>query len=108
ARALAEARAHDGRALRTGGVPSSIDKDIGCTAIAIGGEPAMNTIVEACDRIADTALSHQRTFIIEVMGRDCGYLAMATGVAAAADAVLFREGKKSDDEIVDQVMRAVE
>jgi 6-phosphofructokinase 1 len=108
ARALTTAAAHDGRPLRIGGVPSSIDNDIGCTASAIGVDTAMNTIVEACDRIADTALSHGRTFIIEVMGRDCGYLAMAAGVAAAADAVLFREGKKSDEEIVDQVMRAVE
>ncbi|MCS6913621.1 MAG: 6-phosphofructokinase [Myxococcales bacterium] len=108
AHALAGTPGADGNELRVGGVPASIDNDIGCTTLAIGVDTAMNTIVEACDRIADTALSHQRTFIIEVMGRDCGYLAMAAGIAAAADAVLFREGKQSDDEIVDQVMRAIE
>src|SRR4029077_10951898 len=108
ARALHGTRCQDGEELRVVGVPASIDNDLGCTSMAIGGDTAMNTIVEACDRISDTALSHQRTFIIEVMGRDCGYLAMTAGIAAGADAVLFREGGKSDSEIVDQVMRAVE
>lgn len=105
---LAGTLCHDGRELRVAGIPASIDNDIGCTALCIGVDTAMNTIVEACDRIADTAVSHQRTFIIEVMGRDCGYLAMAAGIAAAADAVLFPESGKSDEAIVDQVMAAVE
>lgn len=108
ARVLSGAPCHDGSPLRVAGVPASIDNDLGCTAMAIGVDTAMNTIVEACDRITDTALSHQRTFIVEVMGRDCGYLAMAAGIAAAADAVLFREGKKDDAEIVEQVLRAIE
>jgi 6-phosphofructokinase 1 len=108
ARALSGTRCHDGSELKVIGVPASIDNDLGGTALAIGVDTAMNTIVEACDRITDTALSHQRTFIVEVMGRDCGYLAMAAGIAAAADVVLFREGGKSDEQIVDQVVRAVE
>jgi 6-phosphofructokinase 1 len=108
ARALCGALTHDGEDLRVIGLPASIDNDIGATAMAIGVDTAMNTIVEACDRIADTAIAHQRVFIIEVMGRDCGYLAMTAGIAVAADAVLFREGRKTDEEIVDQVMRAVE
>ena len=98
----------DGSPLRLVGVPSSIDNDIGCTSMAIGVDTAMNTIVDACDRIADTAFSHHRTFIVEVMGRDCGYLAMTPGIAAGADAVLFREGKKSDEELVAQVLHAIE
>jgi 6-phosphofructokinase 1 len=108
ARALDGTVAHDGAPFRVVGLPASIDNDLGCTQMAIGVDTAMNTILEACDRIVDTALAHQRIFIVEVMGRDCGYLAMTTGIAAGADAVLFREGGKSDEEIVDQVMRAVE
>src|SRR5579871_1585244 len=108
ARALASAQTWDGRPLGVAGIPASIDNDLGCTSMAIGVDTAMNTILEACDRIADTALAHQRVFIIEVMGRDCGYLAMTSGIASGADAVLFREGGKSDGEIVEQVMRAVE
>ncbi|MSP60955.1 MAG: ATP-dependent 6-phosphofructokinase [Myxococcales bacterium] len=108
ARALDGTLCHDGSPLRVVGLPASIDNDLGCTAMAIGVDTAMNTIMEACDRIADTALAHQRVFIVEVMGRDCGYLAMTAGIATGADAVLFREGGKSDEQIVDQVMRAVE
>lgn len=108
ARTLAGALAFDGAPFRVIGIPSSIDNDLGCTSMAIGVDTAMNTIVEACDRIADTAYSHHRTFIVEVMGRDCGYLAMTTGIAATADAVLFREGKKTDEELTGQVLRAIE
>jgi 6-phosphofructokinase 1 len=108
ARALDGTPCHDGSPLRVVGLPASIDNDLGCTAMSIGVDTAMNTIMEACDRIADTALAHQRIFVVEVMGRDCGYLAMTAGIAAGADAVLFREGGKTDEEIVDQVMRAVE
>jgi len=68
----------------------------------------MNTIVEACDRIFDTATAHRRTFIVEVMGRDCGYLAMTAGIAAGADAVLVREADKTEDQIVDQVVRTMQ
>ncbi len=85
------------------GVPASIDNDIGCTATAVGVDTALNTIVEACDRLADTARSHRRCFVVEVMGRHCGYLAMASGVALAAEGVLFRESGRSDRELVDSV-----
>ena len=68
------------------GIPASIDNDIGMTGQAIGVDTAMNTIVDACDKIADTASAFDRTFVIEVMGRDCGYLAMTAGVASGADA----------------------
>lgn len=94
----------DGGALLVGGVPASIDNDLACTSMAIGVDTAMNTIVEACDRIFDTATAHKRTFIVEVMGRDCGYLAMTAGIAAGADAVLVRETDKDESQIVDQVV----
>ena len=89
------------------GLPASIDNDIGITSMSIGVDTAVNTIVEACDKIADTATAHARTFIIEVMGRDCGYLAMASSVASGADVVLFRESGRSDQERVDEVTAAV-
>ncbi len=93
---------------RVVGVPASIDNDLALTSLAIGVDTAMNTIVEACDKIADTASAHDRTFLVEVMGRECGYLAMTSAVAAGADMVLFPEAERSDAELVDDVCRAVE
>jgi 6-phosphofructokinase 1 len=89
------------------GVPASIDNDIGCTATCLGVDTALNTIIQACDKISDTARAHRRAFVVEVMGRDCGYLAMASAVAAAADAALIRETGKSEEALVDQVAQVV-
>lgn len=89
------------------GIPASIDNDVGLTGLCIGVDTAMNTIVEACDKIADTATSHGRTFLVEVMGRDCGYLAMTSAIAAGADIVLFPEADRSDEELVDGIVRTV-
>lgn len=82
------------------GLPASIDNDIGCTGMSIGVDTALNTIVQATDRIADTARAHRRVFVVEVMGRHCGYLAMASAVAAGAEACLFREQGKAEPEIL--------
>ncbi|MGD0524681.1 MAG: ATP-dependent 6-phosphofructokinase [Polyangiaceae bacterium] len=90
------------------GLPASIDNDLACTSMSIGVDTALNTIVEACDRIADTASAHRRTFFIEVMGRDCGYLAMTSAIAAGADAVLVPEANRAEGEIVEGVARARE
>ncbi|MBL9039412.1 MAG: ATP-dependent 6-phosphofructokinase [Archangium sp.] len=89
------------------GIPGSIDNDIGCTATALGVDSALNTIVEACDRIGDTARAHRRAFVVEVMGRDCGYLAMAGAVAMAADAVLIREQGKSEAQLVTDISNVI-
>ena len=97
-----------GEKLRVIGLPASIDNDIGHTTSAIGVDTALNTIVEACDKISDTASSHNRAFIVEVMGRDCGYLAMAAAIATGADGVLFRESGKSDDALVTQIVHIIE
>lgn len=86
------------------GIPASIDNDIGLTREAIGVDTALNTIVEACDRISDTASSHHRAFVVEVMGRNSGYLAMAASVATAADAVLLPEQGRTGDEVVKAVV----
>ena len=89
------------------GVPASIDNDIGLTGMAIGVDTAINTIVEACDKIADTAGAHERTFLIEVMGRQCGYLAMTAAVASGADLALFPESRQTGDQIVEAVVERV-
>ena len=94
-------------ALRVVGIPASIDNDIGLTGLAIGVDTAMNTIVEACDKIGDTATAHDRTFIVEVMGRDCGYLAMTSAIASGADLALFPESSRPEAEIVDQIVDCV-
>jgi 6-phosphofructokinase 1 len=94
--------------VRVVGIPASIDNDIGCSGLAIGVDTALNTIVDACDRISDTARAHRRAFVVEVMGRDCGYLAMASSIAVGADAVLFREQGRTDDEVVLAVEKAIE
>jgi 6-phosphofructokinase 1 len=88
-------------------IPASIDNDIGLTREALGVDTALNTIVEACDRISDTARSHHRAFVVEVMGRQSGYLAMASAIASAADAVLLPEQGKSFDEIIDAVASCI-
>ncbi len=82
------------------GLPASIDNDVGFTRLSIGVDTAVNTIVEACDRISDTAAAHRRAFVVEVMGRDCGYLAMRAGIAADADAILYAEAGLSRDQIL--------
>ena len=89
------------------GIPASIDNDIACTSTAIGVDTALNTIVEACDRISDTARSHRRVFIVEVMGRECGYLAMNAAIASAADAVIFREQGKHLEQLVDELRHII-
>lgn len=81
------------------GIAASIDNDVGHSGLAIGVDTALNTIVEACDRISDTASAHRRVFIVEVMGRHCGYLAMRAGLAAEADAILYAEKQLGEDEL---------
>jgi 6-phosphofructokinase 1 len=90
------------------GIPASIDNDIGLTREALGVDSALNTIVEACDNISDTARSHHRAFVVEVMGRQSGYLAMAAAVATAADAVLLPEKTHTRDEVMDSVVYCIE
>jgi 6-phosphofructokinase 1 len=89
------------------GIPASIDNDIGLTREALGVDSALNTIVEACDNISDTARSHHRAFVVEVMGRQSGYLAMAAAVATAADAVLMPERPHTRAEVIDSVVDCI-
>jgi 6-phosphofructokinase 1 len=90
------------------GIPASIDNDVGGTSMAIGVDTALNTIIEACDRICDTASALRRAFIVEVMGRDSGYLAMTAAIGANADAVLIREAGDDDETLVKKVVDTIE
>lgn len=73
------------------GVPGTIDNDIYGTSHTIGYDTALNTVVEAIDKIRDTAISHNRLFFVEVMGRDAGLIALRTGIAAGAEGILIPE-----------------
>ncbi len=79
------------------GIPGTIDNDIGCTDYTIGYDTAMNTAMEAIDKIKDTAYSHERCSIIEVMGRRAGYIALNCAIAGGAEAVLLPERKLDMD-----------
>ncbi len=73
------------------GVPGTIDNDLAGTDMSIGVDTALNTALDAIDRIKDTASSHQRAFLVEVMGRKSGYLALMTGIAGGAEMVCIPE-----------------
>lgn len=81
------------------GIPGSIDNDIWGTNIAIGTDTAMNTIMEAVDKLRDTASSHQRAFLVETMGRNCGYLAVMAGIVCGAEMVLIPEVPVTSEEV---------
>jgi 6-phosphofructokinase 1 len=85
------ARALAGYGVKVLGVPASIDNDIWGTSMSIGVDTALNTIIRAVDQLRDTASSHNRAFIVEVMGRNCGYLAMVSAVISGAEMVLIPE-----------------
>lgn len=73
------------------GIPGSIDNDMFGTAMSLGVDTAMNTIMEAVDKLRDTASSHQRAFLVETMGRSSGYLALMAGVICGAEMILIPE-----------------
>jgi len=82
-------------------IPKTIDNDVFGTGFAIGFDTATNTIVEAVDRLRDTADSTSRLFIVEVMGRTSGYLALTCGIAVAADAIVIPEIKPDIERLLD-------
>jgi 6-phosphofructokinase 1 len=81
------------------GIPASIDNDIWGTSSSIGVDTAINTILESIDRLRDTASSHERVFLVEVMGRRCGYLAIVAGLITGAEVVLIPEQEMTLDEL---------
>ena len=83
--------------INTVGVPGTIDLDIACTEYTIGFDTAVNTAMEAIDKVRDTSTSHERCSVIEVMGRDAGYLALWCGIANGAEKILMPEEKDYDE-----------
>jgi 6-phosphofructokinase 1 len=88
---------------RVVGVPGTIDNDVNGTDISIGVDTTLNTILDAVDKIKDTASSHQRAFLIEVMGRDSGYLALMAAIASGAELVLIPEVETRMEDVVKAV-----
>src|SRR5579863_2769945 len=85
------------------GVPGTIDKDIAGTDFTIGFDTAVNTAVEAIDKIRDTADAHDRLFVIEVMGRDAGYIALNSGIASGAEDILIPEELTHMDDVLNRI-----
>jgi 6-phosphofructokinase 1 len=90
------------------GVPGSIDNDISGTDFSIGFDTAVNTALDAIDRVRDTAYSHERVFVIEVMGRRNGFIALEAALAGGAEAVMIPEIPYSLFEICDQLRKSAE
>lgn len=86
------------------GIPATIDNDVNGTDISIGVDTTLNTILDAVDKIKDTASSHERAFLVEVMGRDSGYLALMASIASGAELALIPEVEIE----VEEVVRAVD
>jgi 6-phosphofructokinase 1 len=89
------------------GIPGTIDNDIYGTEETIGFDTALNTALEAIDRIRDTAASHDRLFIVEVMGRDSGFIAIDVGVAGGAEEVFIPETLTNVDQAIQSIKRGV-
>ncbi|MFN2216873.1 MAG: 6-phosphofructokinase [Anaerolineales bacterium] len=85
------------------GIPASIDNDIWGTTMAIGVDTALNTIMDAVDKLRDTASSHSRAFLIETMGRGSGYLAVMAGIVCGAEVVLIPEVPTTVEEVAESV-----
>lgn len=88
------------------GIPASIDNDVFGTEMALGVDTALNTIIEAIDKLRDTASSHQRAFVVETMGRHSGYLALMSGITGGAEMVLIPEHEISAEEVAAAVSDA--
>ncbi|WP_071396008.1 6-phosphofructokinase [Bacillus tuaregi] len=90
------------------GVPGTIDNDIAGTQYTIGFDTALNTVIEAIDKIRDTATSHERTFIIEVMGRNAGDIALWAGLAGGAETIVIPEDHYDMDEVCARLKKGQE
>lgn len=88
------------------GIPGTIDNDIYGTSHTIGYDTALNTVVDAVDKIRDTAISHNRLFFVEVMGRDAGHIALNTGIGAGAEEILIPEEDMGLERLLDSLKRS--
>jgi len=90
------------------GAPASIDNDIYGTDMSLGVDTALNTIMGALDKLRDTASSHQRVFLVETMGRNCGYLALQAGIVGGAEQILIPEKEVDMMDVARDIERAYE
>ena len=88
------------------GIPGTIDNDIFGTSHTIGYDTALNTVIDAIDKIRDTAISHNRLFFVEVMGRDAGHIAMNTGIGAGAEEILIPEENMGLERLLESLSRS--
>ncbi|MBT7653947.1 MAG: 6-phosphofructokinase [Flavobacteriaceae bacterium] len=88
------------------GIPGTIDNDIYGTTHTIGFDTALNTVIDAIDKIRDTAISHNRLFFVEVMGRDAGHIALNTGIGAGAEEILVPEEDMGLDRLLESLKRS--
>ena len=89
------------------GLPGTIDNDLNGTDLTIGYDTTLNTIMECVDRIRDTATSHERIFFVEVMGRDAGFLAQNSAIAAGAEAAIIPEVDTDTDQLEQFIKRGI-
>lgn len=82
------------------GLPGTIDNDLVGTDYTIGYDTALNTVIDAVDKIRDTADSHNRLFVVEVMGKDAGFIALRAGIGCGAEAILYPESENTVDDLV--------
>ena len=90
------------------GIPSTIDNDVYGSDMTIGVDTALNVALEAIDRLKTTASSHRRAFVVEVMGRHCGYLALMAAIAGGAEAAVLPEKKTDPEDVALQIREAWE
>lgn len=99
------AKALSNLGIPTIGIPGTIDNDIPCTDYCIGFDTAVNTAIDAINKIRDTATSHERTFVIEVMGRNAGDIALASGLAGGAESILIPEFETNLDVVIHRLLQ---
>ncbi|MBE6901448.1 MAG: 6-phosphofructokinase, partial [Ruminococcaceae bacterium] len=88
------------------GIPGTIDNDIQCTEYTIGYDTAMNTVMELVDKLRDTSHSHERCAVVEVMGRNAGHIALNTGIACGATAILVPEVEYDINDVITKIKEA--
>ncbi len=94
--------------IHTVGVPATIDNDLPCTDFCIGFDTAVSTVTDAINKLRDTATSHERTYLIEVMGRDTGHIALQAGLAGGAESIIVPEAPFDLTEVCNRLMRGME
>ena len=90
--------------VKTVGLPGTIDNDLSYTDYTIGFDTGLNTVVDAINKLRDTSTSHERVSIVEVMGRNCGDLALYAGIAGGAEAIIVPEMPFDKDELIKTIL----